>query len=96
MSHVVATQAGKGLTTLWRIMVLTWRHPWMVIITLASTIIMCVLQLWVPRLLGQAVDQAEGVLDGAGAVDALWTTAWILLVVSIGRGIFTMTMNYFG
>lgn len=96
MSHVEATQAGKGLTTLWRIMVLTWRHPWMVVITLASTIVMCVLQLWVPRLLGQAVDQAEGVLDGAGAVDALWVTAWILLVVSIGRGIFTMTMNYFG
>lgn len=97
MSHVEATQAGKGLTTLWRIMVQTWRHPWMVSITIASTIIACVLQLWVPRLLGQAVDQAEGVLDGgAGAVDALWVTAWILLVVSIGRGIFTMTMNYFG
>ncbi len=97
MSHVEATQAGKGLKPLWRIMVLTWRHPWMVIITLASTIIMCVLQLWVPRLLGQAVDLAEGVLDGgAGAVDALWVTAWILLLVSIGRGIFTMTMNYFG
>lgn len=97
MSHVEATQAGKGLSTLWRIMVLTWRHPWMVTITIASTIISCVLQLWVPRLLGAAVDRAEGVLDGgAGAVDALWTIAWILLIVSIGRGIFTMTMNYFG
>lgn len=97
MSHVEATQAGKGLKPLWRIMVLTWRHPWMVTITIASTIIACVLQLWVPRLLGQAVDQAEGVLDGgAGAVDALWVTAWILLIVSIGRGIFTMWMNYFG
>lgn len=97
MSHVEATQAGKGLSTLWRIMVLTWRHPWMVTITIVSTVIACVLQLWVPRLLGEAVDHAEGVLDGgAGAVDALWVSAWILLAVSIGRGIFTMWMNYFG
>lgn len=97
MSHVEAAQAGKGLKPLWRIMVLTWRHPWMVTITLVSTIIACGLQLWVPRLLGEAIDRAEGVLDGgAGAVDALWVSAWILLAVSIGRGIFTMWMNYFG
>ncbi|MDB5541791.1 MAG: multidrug transporter [Devosia sp.] len=97
MSHVEATQAGKGLSTLWRIMVLTWRHPWMVTVTIISTIIACGLQLWVPRLIGQAIDHSEGVLDGgAGAVDALWTTAWVLLAVSIGRGVFTMWMNYFG
>ena len=97
MSHVEATQAGKGLSSLWRIMVLTWRHPWMVTITIAATIVSCVLQLWVPRLLGEAVDHAEGVLDGgAGAVDALWVSAWILLAVSVGRGFFTMWMNYYG
>lgn len=97
MSHVVAAQQGRGLTTLWRILLLTWRHPVQVTITIISCLVASGLQLWVPRLLGQAVDQAEGVLDGgAGAVDALWLTAIILLVVSIGRGIFTMSMNYFG
>lgn len=97
MSHVEAAQAGKGLKPLWRILVLTWRHPWMVLITIAATLIASGLQLWVPRLLGEAIDLAEGVLDGgAGAVDALWVTASILLAVSIGRGVFTMLMNYFG
>jgi ATP-binding cassette subfamily B multidrug efflux pump len=97
MSHVVAAQQGRGLTTLWRIMVLTWRHPMLVIITIVSCLIASGLQLMVPVLLGQAVDLAEGVLDGgAGAVDALWVTAWVLLLLSIGRGLFTMSMNYFG
>jgi ATP-binding cassette subfamily B multidrug efflux pump len=97
MSHVVAAQQGKGLTTLWRIMVLTWRHPWQVIITIGSCFIASGLQLWMPVLLGEAVDRAEGVLDGGvGASEALWTIAWILLAVSILRGLFTMSMNYYG
>ncbi len=96
-SHVAAAQKGRGLSALWRIMVLTWRHPWMVIITIAATIIACMLQLWIPWLLGAAVDQAQGVLDGgAGAEAGLWSVAVLLLVVSIGRGIFTMLHNYYG
>ncbi len=97
MSHVAAVHAGKGLGTLWRIMVLTLRHPVQMWVTVGATVIACALQLLVPRLLGQAVDHAEGVLDGgAGATEALWGTALLLLVVSIGRGIFTMVHNYYG
>jgi ATP-binding cassette subfamily B protein len=96
MIHVRAAQQGKGLTTLWRIMVLTWRHPWMVIITIVSTIIASALQLIVPRLLGVAVDQAAGILEGEAAQQALWTTAIILFVVSVLRGLFTMSQNYYG
>ncbi|WP_374619463.1 ABC transporter ATP-binding protein [Devosia sp.] len=97
MSHVAAVHAGKGLGTLWRIMVLTLRHPVQMWVTVGATVIACALQLLVPRLLGQAVDQAEGVLGGGvGATDALWGTALLLLVVSIGRGIFTMVHNYYG
>jgi ATP-binding cassette, subfamily B, multidrug efflux pump len=78
-------------------MVLTMRHPWQVAITLAATVVACALQLAMPPLLGQAVDLAEGVLDGGVATaEALWTTAWILLALSIGRGVFTMLQNYFG
>ncbi len=96
MIHVRAAQQTKGRTTLWRIMALTWRHPWMVIVTIASTIIASGLQLWIPRLLGQAVDQASGLLDGQAAQQALWTTALTLFVVSVGRGLFTMSQNYYG
>ncbi len=64
MSHVHAAQAGRGRSTLWRILGLTWRHPWQVTITIVSTFIAAALQLSIPRLLGHAVDQAEGVLDG--------------------------------
>lgn len=97
MSHVAAVHAGKGLGTLWRIMVLTLRHPVQMWVTVGATVIACALQLLVPRLLGQAVDQAEGVLGGGvGATEALWGTALLLLVVSIGRGIFTMVHNYYG
>ena len=78
-------------------MVLTMRHPWQVTVTIVSTIIACGMQLAIPPLLGQAVDLAEGVLDGgAGTVAALWTTAWMLLLLAIGRGVFTMLHNYYG
>ena len=96
MSHVAAAQSGRGLPTLWRIMVLTMRHPVQVTITLVATLVAVTLQLWVPLLLGQAVDQTQGVLDGLPAGEALGMTALILFLVSVGRGIFTMLQNYFG
>jgi len=96
MIHVRAVQQAKGSTTLWRIMALTWRHPWMVIITIVSTIVASTLQLVVPRLLGVAVDQAAGLLDGVKAAEALWSTALILFGISVLRGLFTMSQNYYG
>jgi ATP-binding cassette subfamily B protein len=76
---------------------MTLRHPWQVSITIISTFIAATLQLFIPRLLGQAVDQAHGVVTGgSGAETALWTTAVALLVVSILRGLFTMAQNYYG
>ena len=78
-------------------MLLTMRHPWQVAITVISTIIASTLQLLIPRLLGEAVDRAEGVLGGGvGAEAALFNIAMVLLLFSIGRGIFTMAQNYYG
>jgi ATP-binding cassette subfamily B protein len=96
-SHVAKASWGKGVGTLWRIMRLNLRHPWQVAICLASTFIAATLQLIIPRLLGQAVDQAQGVLGagGAAAGRALWTTAIALLVLSILRGLFTLLQNYY-
>ena len=95
-SHVAKASWGKGVGTLWRITRLNLRHPWQVTICIVSTFIAATLQLFVPRLLGHAVDQALGLgTAGAAAEQALWTTAMLLLAVSIGRGIFTLTQNYY-
>lgn len=97
--HVAEASWGKGLSTLLRIVRMTLRHPWQVAITIVSTFIAATLQLFIPRLLGRAIDQAQGVMTaGAGpaAEHALWKTALTLLVVSILRGLFTMAQNYYG
>lgn len=51
----------------------------------------------IPRLLGHAVDQAQGILTvaGEGAEQALWWSALTLLVVSVARGVFTLLQNYY-
>jgi ATP-binding cassette subfamily B protein len=100
VAHVAAAQWGQGLSTLVRITRMTMRHPWQVAIAIVSTFLAAVLQLLIPRLLGQAVDQAHGVLTagdvGNAAESGLWYTAMLLLVISILRGVFTMLQNYFG
>ena len=98
LQHVNATQWGRGLGTLLRITRLILRHPWRVSIAIGATFVAAGLQLMIPRLLGRAVDQAQGILTTAqaGAQSALLTTALILLGVSVLRGIFTMLQNYFG
>nr|WP_192179741.1 ABC transporter ATP-binding protein [Mesorhizobium amorphae] len=98
-AHVAEASWGKGLSTLLRIVRMTLRHPWQVAITIVSTFIAATLQLFIPRLLGRAIDQAQGVMAagaGTAAENALWSTALTLLVVSILRGLFTMAQNYFG
>ncbi|HEX4298558.1 MAG TPA: ABC transporter ATP-binding protein [Devosia sp.] len=98
-SHVAKASWGKGVGALWRIMRLNLRHPWQVAMCIAATFIAATLQLLIPRLLGHAVDQAQGVLGGTGAgaaaQQALWSTAVLLLVLSIARGLFTLLQNYY-
>ncbi|MDG4889776.1 ABC transporter ATP-binding protein [Mesorhizobium sp. WSM4887] len=98
-AHVAAASWGKGLGTLLRILRLTLRHPWQVAVSILSTFIVATLQLFIPRLLGRAIDQAQGVViagTGAAAEQTLWNTALTLLAVSVLWGIFTMAQNYFG
>jgi len=96
-AHVAAAQWGSGLGTLVRIIRLTLLHPWLVTIAIATTFVAAGLQLTIPLLLGQAVDQTQAVLgeNGEDARGALLITALLLLTVSIFRGIFTMLHNYF-
>ena len=95
----------RGLGTIARITAYAFRTPWLVAIALVSTIIAASLQLLIPILLGQAIDQSQQLLTGAtqsGNVEALtqarsglWTTAMLVLLVWILRGIFTTAQNYF-
>jgi ATP-binding cassette subfamily B multidrug efflux pump len=98
-AHVAAANWGRGLSTLLRILRMNLRHPWQVAIALAATVVAATMQLMIPRLLGQAVDQAQGILGagepGAQIDSALWVTALILLGASILRGLFTMLQNYY-
>jgi len=81
-----------------RITLYSFRHPWRASAAIGATIIAAVLQLLIPRLLGQAVDQAQGILSeaGEGAEQALLWSALLLLGVSVARGFFTLVQNYFG
>src|SRR5690606_28198174 len=52
----------------------------------------------IPRLLGDAIDRAQPLLSASNAAlaeSALWTTALVLLGVSIARGFFTVLQNYY-
>jgi ATP-binding cassette subfamily B multidrug efflux pump len=95
--HVAATHAGKGMGPLMRITRFSLRHPVQASLAVGATIVASVLQLTIPRLLGQAIDQAQNVLTlaGDGAQQALVWTAVTLLVVSVARGFFTLVQNYY-
>ncbi len=96
-AHVAAAHAGKGQSPLVRITLYSLRHPWQAAAAIGATVIASVLQLLIPRLLGQAVDQAQGILSAgaAGAEQALFWSAITLLGVSVARGFFTLCQNFY-
>jgi len=96
-AHLAAAHAGKGRRPLTRIALFSLRHPFQASLAIGATIVASVLQLMIPRLLGQAVDQAQNILTVAAddAQAALMWTAMTLLAVSVARGAFTLLQNYF-
>jgi ATP-binding cassette subfamily B protein len=78
---------------------MAFRHPWQSGFAIGATLVASTFQLMIPRLLGQAVDHTQLVMEGgkAGqlAQDALLTTALMLLGASVLRGVFTMVQNYY-
>ena len=88
---------------LWRITVIAFSHRWRMTIAICATILAATFQLFVPQFVGQAVDQAQGLLAGATGGDgqdaarrALMHTALLLMGASVMRGVFTMLQNYQG
>lgn len=99
LAHVKAAGWGRGLSTLLRITRMNLRHPWQVIFAVGSTLVAATLQLLIPQFLGRAVDQTQTVIGGGitgmAAEQALSISALLLLTVSVLRGLFTMSQNYF-
>ena len=97
------TRAAVGFDsrTLLRITAMAFDHPWRMGIALAATVVAAVSQLIMPRLIGAAVDSAQGLLGDSAVVaaearDALLYWAWLLLAMAIIRGLSTMLQNYQG
>ena len=85
----------------WRIVRIALRFRIGVAIALLATLAACAFQLAIPGLVGDAVDGAQRLLeDGAASPDAarsaLYHAAFLLLGVSILRGLFTLAHNYCG
>lgn len=99
LAHVKAAGWGKGLSIITRITVMALRHPWQTTFAIGATFIASSFQLMIPQLLGNAIDQAQGIVAGdsanTDAQDALLITALLLLGASILRGLFTMVQNYY-
>jgi ATP-binding cassette subfamily B protein len=84
-----------------RIAKMGFSHSTRMFIALSATIAACVFQLFIPRYVGDAVDYAQGLLLDTNnlAVDpqaALWSAAYMIVLFSILRGLFTMLQNYHG
>ncbi len=94
-----------------RITAMAFRYRGRMALAVTATILAGIFQLFVPHYLGQAVDQAHGLLAGAasgadptpagsagrGAAEAaLFTTALLLVGASLLRGLCTMMQNYQG
>ena len=86
-----------------RITKMAFGYRWRMGLGIIATIGAAVFQLFVPQFLGRAVDQAHGLLSAAsdaagraGAEEALFATALLLVGASIMRGLCTMMQNYQG
>ena len=97
MAIADAKSWGAGLHTLWRMTKIAFLNPWQVTFAVVATLLSAALQLMIPRLLGQAIDQTQLLASGdaEAARAALMTTALLVLVVSVLRGVFTTFQNYF-
>ena len=81
-----------------RIIRIVLHYPVRVTIALVTTIMASLFQLFIPRYVGQAVDNAQGLLGvntaAANEIEvALWFAALMILGLSIMRGLFASIQN---
>jgi len=89
----------EGMDVVGRVTRMTFHYPWLMSTAIAALIAAVVFQLYIPEFLGQAVDNAYGLLSGdneESARRALLMTGVFLFGSSVLRGLFTMLHNYLG
>lgn len=89
----------EGMDVVGRVIRMTLHYPWLMITAIAALIAAVVFQLYIPEFLGNAVDNAYGLLSGGDeetARQALLVTGALLFGASVLRGLFTMLHNYLG
>jgi ATP-binding cassette subfamily B protein len=93
----------RGVSALWRVLRMALRYRVRFPAAVLAVIAAGVFQLLIPRYLGQAIDQALGLLSGAQAAGgvtaaqaqaALVTSALLVLGIAVMRGLFTLAHNY--
>ncbi|MBI3918736.1 MAG: ABC transporter ATP-binding protein [Betaproteobacteria bacterium] len=93
----------RGVSALWRVLRMALRYRVRFPAAVLAVIAAGVFQLLIPRFLGQAIDQAAGLLSGAQAAGgtavaaaqaALVTSALLVLGIAVMRGLFTLAHNY--
>ncbi len=94
-------QYDRGAKALLRISQMALGYPWHCIVAVISVIAAGIFQLLIPLFLGDAVDNATGLLESgqAGAEEAksaLVLAAGLIIGAAVLRGGFTMIHNYLG
>jgi ATP-binding cassette subfamily B protein len=93
----------RGVNALWRVLRMALRYRVRFPAAVLAVIAAGVFQLLIPRYLGNAIDQALGLLSGAQAAGgatatqaqaALVTSALLVLGIAVMRGVFTLAHNY--
>ena len=84
-----------------RITALALRYPGRLALAVACSLGSAVASLTLPKLFGQAVDQAQSLLQGGAAQadaarGALWATALLVIAATTIRGLLAMWANYQG
>jgi ATP-binding cassette subfamily B protein len=80
---------------------MAFRHRARMALALVATALAAAAQIAIPRLIGEAVDHATGLLGNAAASEevaraGLANAAWLLLAAAVFRGACTMAQNYMG
>ena len=100
-----ADQFSKGnkleLKLLFRIISMGLAHRYRMAIAISATAGASIFQLFIPRYVGDAVDNAQGLLASnsfadTGAEEALFFAALMIIALSVARGLLTMLQNYHG
>ncbi|HUZ18246.1 MAG TPA: ABC transporter ATP-binding protein [Spirochaetia bacterium] len=88
----------RRVDALLRITRMIFRHRLRMAVSIAAALVAAGFQLAIPRFLGDAVDNANHLLSsgvvGPAAERVLFTTAGLLLMASVVRGLFTAVYNY--